>query len=107
MRADTGGHEGPRRRHLFSDRRDAMQERTTPAAPAVETAKPSAPEAVRRAIAALGYRAEVLEILDYVREHFGIGGPDTSEEVVAPAAEAPAPGDAGRKPATRRGKGKD
>ena len=85
-----------------------MQERTTASAPAVETARPSAPEAVRRAIAALGYRAEVSEILDYVREHFGIGGPDVGEEAVtsAPAPEVPTPAD-GRKPATRRGKGKD
>src|SRR5262249_56980381 len=74
MRTDRGGHEGPRRRRLSSDKRYAMQERTTTTATAVETAKPSAPEAVRRAIAALGYRAEVSEILDYVREHFGIGG---------------------------------
>ena len=83
-----------------------MQERT-PTTATVETAKLNAPEAVRRAIAALGYRAEVSEILDYVREHFGIGGPDASEEVVAPAPETPAPEDPGRKPATRRGKGKD
>ncbi len=33
---------------------------------------PSRPEAVRRAVEALGYRAGVMEILDYVREHFGI-----------------------------------
>jgi len=33
----------------------------------------SKPEAVRRAIAALGYRAEVADILAYCREHFGIG----------------------------------
>jgi hypothetical protein len=29
-------------------------------------------EAVRQAVEALGYRADVMEILDYVREHFGI-----------------------------------
>lgn len=43
-------------------------------------------EAIRRAVLALGYRAPVLEILDYVRQHFGIGG-----EPGLPAPQAPAP----------------
>jgi hypothetical protein len=32
-------------------------------------------EAIRRAIAALGAHAQVPEILEYVHQHFGIGGP--------------------------------
>ena len=52
----------------------------------------SKPEAVRRAIEALGFRAEVSEILDYVREHFGISGDDEPGDlpvvsVVAPPAQ--------------------
>ena len=61
---------------------------------------PTRTEAVRRAIEALGYQADVTQILDYVRETFGI---DASEEgpaqgpaltavgEVAPAAAAAEP----------------
>src|SRR5437588_8159579 len=48
------------------------------------------PEAVRRAIEALGYRAEVSEILAYVREHFGVeavSGSFDAAEAVVPAAD--------------------
>ena len=65
-----------------------------------ETQKTDAPpqsntEAIRRAIAALGPTAQVPQILDYVREHFGIGGsagillPDSSPG--RPAAERATP----------------
>jgi hypothetical protein len=54
-----------------------------------DSTTPSRPEAVRRAVEALGYRAGVTEILDYVREHFGID-----------AAAAP-PGEAAASPRSR------
>jgi hypothetical protein len=55
-------------------------------------------EAVRRAVEALGYQAEVTAILDYVREHFGID-PSTDVVVTLP----PAPAAPAGKPPPRRG----
>jgi hypothetical protein len=61
----------------------------------------SKPEAVRRAIEALGYQAEVSEILAYVREHFGI----SEDSAPMPAAEqrpSPSSLDSASRPATAR-----
>jgi hypothetical protein len=62
------------------------------------TPRLSRTEAVWQAVEALGYRADVTEILEYVREHFGIDAstPPASYVVVEPPAappraEAPAP----------------
>jgi hypothetical protein len=74
-------------------------------------------EAIRRAIAALGSSAQVPQILDYIRDHFGMGSgggagesPDLRAE--APSATALAEGSerdspSGKKPPPRRGKPKD
>jgi hypothetical protein len=62
-------------------------------------------EALRRAIAALGYRAPVTEILAYVSEHYGIGAP-AAVAAAPPAAPEPA-GDDEAKKSPRRGKSKD
>lgn len=48
----------------------------------------SKPEAIRRAIAALGNNAQVPQILDYVREHFGIGTAPARPGEGAPPGEA-------------------
>lgn len=79
------------------------------------------PEAVRRAIVALGYRAGVTQILDYVRDHFGINtttppvASQLAPDAPPPAAALPEPGpsappvidDPVRKPAVKRAKNKD
>jgi hypothetical protein len=59
-------------------------------------------EALRQAIAVLGYRAPATEILDYARQHFGIG----ALAPAAPPVETSREGLAA-KPAARRGKTKD
>lgn len=93
-----------------------MRDSTTPRGAALappEAAALTKTEALRRAIAALGYRAPVPEILAYVREHFGIGA---AAPAPAPAAHAPAPappaapepaGEDEAKKSPRRGKSKD
>jgi hypothetical protein len=112
--------------------RDQLQS----AAPAGQAgaATVSKPEAIRRAIAALGNNAQVPQILDYVREHFGIGtapaepaegalprrearaGEAAPEELpdlqplAGPEAEEPAepePAPQARKAPARRGRSKD
>jgi hypothetical protein len=60
-------------------------------------------EALRQAIAALGYRAPVADILAYVRDHFGIG----ESAAVAPAPAPPAASETAKRPAPKRGKNKD
>ena len=69
-------------------------------------------EAIRRAVAALGYRTPVPEILEYVRQHFGIGGEadQTKGEPQAGPAAVPAASAAAEEPPSarpaRRGKAK-
>jgi hypothetical protein len=79
---------------------------------AVAEAPLSTTEALRRALAALGSDAQVNDIIDYAREHFGLDaqpGPATPAEPPALASPAPA-ADPGRKPQQpqppRRGKGR-
>src|SRR5262245_14527985 len=63
----------------------------------------SKPEAVRRAIAALGYRAELSQILEYVHRNFGIdaAAPPAPAGSAEEAAAEPTPRAAGK----RRGAG--
>ena len=87
---------------------------TTSERPAMSTT-----EALRQAIAVLGYHAPAQEILAYAREHFGIGtAPEVAEvaeralPAAPPATSAVEPVDQGshepsRKPAARRARPKD
>jgi hypothetical protein len=68
-------------------------------------------EAIRRAVVALGYRTPVPEILEYVREHFGIGaerdqpGAEQAEVSASPVPTSPPEEAPSARPA-RRGKAK-
>lgn len=81
-----------------------MRDSTTPRAGApAEGAALTKTEALRRAIAALGYRAPVTEILAYVGEHYGIGA-TSAPTAPPPAPPEPSAADEAKKAPLKRGK---
>jgi hypothetical protein len=76
---------------------------------AVADAPLSTTEALRRALAALGSDAQVHDIIDYAREHFGLdAGPEPGTTPMPPApaeGRAAASAESARK-TPRRGKGR-
>jgi hypothetical protein len=98
--------------------RDHSEQQSAPAADEAGTATVSRTEAIRNAIAVLGGGAQVPQILDYLRDHYGINGLIEPPSFPAPKVTKASPregdglgrgqgADQPERPAGKRGKPKD